>query len=283
MFRRSTTAIDHLSSKLEFVVLQTGAKMYGCHLLHDRPSDIMTVPLKESLPRFQTPSGRPTFYHPQIDWIREYSEDKKWSWCDTRPDFIIGFVPNQNSYSLATSIGVFLALYAAIEGQGSVCPYPGSKHAWLAKSIESSSVMIARQTIHLSLIPATERGGGYNVADAKYPSSWSAKWPILCEYFGLKSAPPPDDREPTEVRTYIKEHLDDWEKLEKKHGLKPGIADSPLTFRGFEFFLLSMFDFDRQFDMTKLYATGFTEEVTTKESWWRVFDRMRTARIILGV
>ncbi len=29
MFQRSTMAVDHISPALEFVVLQTGAKMYG--------------------------------------------------------------------------------------------------------------------------------------------------------------------------------------------------------------------------------------------------------------
>jgi hypothetical protein len=43
-----------------------------------------------------------------------------------------------------------------------------------------------------------------------------------------------------------------WRQMEKKHGLRSGIADSDLAFEGF--------DFDRQCDMTKIYATGFIEE-----------------------
>ena len=36
MFKHSTMAMDHLSPALEFVVLQTGAKMYGTeHNLQD--------------------------------------------------------------------------------------------------------------------------------------------------------------------------------------------------------------------------------------------------------
>ena len=34
MFKRSTIAMDRLSPALEFVVLQTGAKMYGLSLIH---------------------------------------------------------------------------------------------------------------------------------------------------------------------------------------------------------------------------------------------------------
>jgi hypothetical protein len=281
MFRRSTTALDHLSPALEFVVLQTGAKMYGCHLLENHPTDYISVPLKESHPRLKSPYAEKLFYHPQLDWISEYAKDKKWSWCDTRPDIIIGFVPNQNFYSLATSIGVFLSLWAEVEGKGSTCPYPGSKTAWVAKSHDSSSDMIARQTLHLSLtLPKSQKGEGFNVADAKDPLSWETKWLEICSSFGLKGTEPPAEGEPKEVRTYIKQHIDTWNEIEKRHGLKSGIADSELTFKGFEYFLLTQFDFDRQYDMTKMYSTGFKEERSTLQAWGGVFDRMKAAKII---
>lgn len=66
MWRRSTTAMDHLSPVLEFVVLQLGAKMYGCHLLEDHPTDYIHVPLREGLPRLKDPYHDLLFYHPQI-------------------------------------------------------------------------------------------------------------------------------------------------------------------------------------------------------------------------
>ena len=280
MWKRSTMAIDHLSPALEFVVLQTGAKMYGCHLLENHPSDYMPVPLSESLPRLKAPYHDMLFYHPQLDWVSEYSKGKKWSWCDTRPDIIIGFVPNQNFYSLGTALGVYLSLYRELEGAGAECPFPGTSKSWVAQSNDSSSDMIARQTLYLSLnLPADQKGQGFNVADARKPESWSTKWPVLCEYFGLKGTPPadPNDRE---VRSYIKQHFNTWTKLEQKHSLKKGIADSDRTFKGFEYFLLTQFDFDRQYDMTKMYSTGFSEERSTKQAWGGVFDRMRAAKII---
>lgn len=127
MLRRSTVAIDHLSPNLEFVVLQIGGIIYGAHLLHGRPKDIMSVPLSEAHPRLQCPPENPLFYHSQIDWITKYAQHKKWSWCETRPDLIIGFVPTQNYYSIATSLGIFLELFAATEGRGTTCAFPGSE------------------------------------------------------------------------------------------------------------------------------------------------------------
>ncbi|KAF2093840.1 hypothetical protein NA57DRAFT_80840 [Rhizodiscina lignyota] len=281
MFRRSTIAMDHLSPALEFVVLQTGAKMYGCHLLEDHPTDYIHVPLKESFPRLKQPYHDLLFYHPQLDWVTEYAKDKKWNWCDTRPDIIIGFVPNQNFYSLGTVLGIFLALYRAVEGKGAQCPFPGTAKSWVNKSNDSSSDMIARQTIHLSLTLApAHKGEGFNVADAKQPETWSSKWPQLCAYFGLEGTPPPKQGDPIEVRKYISDHVDTWYKLESKYGLKKGVADSDLTFKGFEYFLLTQFDFDRQYDMTKTYSTGFEEERSVMEAWGVVFDRMRQGKLI---
>ncbi|KAF2815733.1 uncharacterized protein BDZ99DRAFT_432442 [Mytilinidion resinicola] len=279
MFKRSTIAVDHLSPKLEFVVLQTGAKMYGCHLLSAHPTDYIHVPLAESLPRLKPPYHDALFYHPQLDWLTAYAKNKRWNWCDTRPDIIIGFVPNQNFYSLGTVLGIYLSLYRAVEGEGADCPFPGTDASWAAKSNDSSSDMIARQTLHLSLtLPKESKGEGYNVADAKSPETWSSKWPQLCAYFGLKGTAP-TSKSP-EVRQYIKEHMKQWSELEAKHGLQKGHADSERTFQGFEYFLLTQFDFDRQYDMTKMYGTGFEEERSVMGAWGPVFERMKAAKII---
>ncbi|KAK0938563.1 hypothetical protein LTR29_009877 [Friedmanniomyces endolithicus] len=280
MFKRSTIAMDNLSPALEFVVLQTGAKMYGCHLLDNHPTDYIHVPLSEDQPRLKQPYHDTLFYHPQLDWIAEYAKTKKWSWCDTRPDIIIGFVPNQNFYSLATVLGIFLALYASVEGKHAVCPFPGSAKSWRAKSNDSCSDMIARQSLHLSLnLPAEMKGQGFNVADAKTPETWRSKWPLLCAYFGLKETGPAEEGEKAvEIRRYINEHLEAWKELESRYGLKKGVADSDLTFQGFEF------DFDRQYDMTKTYSTPkdkpFTEERSVMQAWGLVFDRMREGKLI---
>lgn len=283
MFKHAIASVDTLSLALEFIVLQTGAKMYGCHLLDQHPTDYIHVPLSEDHPRLKHDL---LFYHPQLDWLSEYAESKQWKWCDTRPDIIVGFVPNQNAYSLAQSLGIFLTLYAHVEGTGACCRFPGTSRSWGALSNDSSADMIARETIHLSLkLPAKQNGEGFNVADAKRPSSWREKWPQICGYFGLQGLPPADRNEKAvDVREYVNDHLDIWHQLEKKHNLKEGVADSALTYPGFENFLLKSFDFDRHYDMTKMYSTPpddpFSEERSTLQAWGGVFDRMREGGIL---
>ncbi|KAM0330851.1 hypothetical protein ACHAQA_003806 [Verticillium albo-atrum] len=281
MFQRATTSIDALAPSLTFVVLQTGAKAYGCHLLRNRPAS-MLPPLAETLPRLQPPYDAGLFYYPQLDWLADFARDKPWSWCETRPDIIIGFVPNQNWYALGMALGFFFSLYRAVHGEGAEVPFPGTTDSWLALSQDASSDMIARQTLHLSTTAAgrVEKGGAFNVGDARAASCWRDKWPALAGYFGLKGVKRDEDN-PIEVRAFIKEHAERWAELESEHGLAKGHADNEQIYPGFEYFLLTQFDTDRQYDMSKMYEeTGFREERTTLEAWGGVFDRMRRAKMI---
>jgi hypothetical protein len=176
-------------------------------------------------------------------------------------------------------MGIYLSLWREVHGAHATAPFPGTAASWKALSNDSSSDMIARQTLYLSLHPEKiENGTGYNVADARAPASWADKWPALCAYFGLTGTGPA--AEPPEMRQFIKENIGVWKKLEEEKGLQRGHADSEMTFKGFEYFLMTQFDFDRQYDMGKTYATGFEEERDTLGAWGLVFDRMRKARII---
>ncbi|EQB47273.1 hypothetical protein CGLO_13600 [Colletotrichum gloeosporioides Cg-14] len=280
MFKRAVIAVDGLSPALAFVVLQTGSKAYGCHLLRNRPSN-MVPPMKETLPRMSPPHDAGLFYYPQLDWIAEYASGRSWSWCETRPDIVVGFVPNGNWYSLGTVLGIFFSLYRYIHGAGAECPFPGSEDSWNALSVDASADMIARQTLHLSTTAAgsIKKGDAFNVGDAKRASCWREKWPVLCEYFELEGVKRKQDN-PIEVRKFIRENISRWNELETKHGLEKGHADNPMIYPGFEYFLLTQFDTDRHFDMSKMYSTGFGEERSTSEAWGKVFDRMREARII---
>lgn len=279
MFKRATTAVDKLCPQLEMVVNQTGAKAYGCHLLENRP-EYLVPPFREDTARMTGAEAATLFYYPQLDWLAEFSRNKPWSWIETRPDIIIGFVPTPNFYSLNTALAYFFSLYREINGEGAECPFPGTSRSWVAKCQDSSAAMNARETIHVCLSPKTKKGDAFNVADERNPHSWQDKWPKLCALFGLRGVKCPEDN-PIEVRKYIKDHKDTWEKMEDKYGLEKGHIDSDRIFPGFEYFLLTQFDFDRQYDMFKLYdEAGFEEERDAQLAWGATFDKMRTAKLI---
>ncbi|KIW86632.1 uncharacterized protein Z519_12757 [Cladophialophora bantiana CBS 173.52] len=276
MLSRSIIAVDELSPVLECIAFQTGAKMYGFLLQEDH---YFPVPLKESLPRLKPPYSDQLFYHAQLDWLSEYSKGKSWTWCETRPDIIVGFAPNHSAYSLAASLGIYFSLWKEINGSGSVVPFPGTMKSWRAKHNEAGSDMIAKQTIFLSLHhDVSGNGEAFNVASSPQYETWEEKWPQLCAYFGLKSAPP-DDRS-REVRAYINDNLPEWKALEEKYHLRTDIAQSGITMPGFEILHLTLADFDRHYDLTKIQNAGFHERSSVMETWGDTFDRMRKAKMI---
>jgi hypothetical protein len=54
------------------------------------------------------------------------------------------------------------------------------------------------------------------------------------------------------------------------------------SFGGFQYFIMTMFDFDRQLSLEKMHkAWGKdTEETNVKGAWWTAFERFRKAGII---
>ncbi|KAJ9630178.1 hypothetical protein H2204_008683 [Knufia peltigerae] len=276
MLVRAVTAVDMLSPALEFVAFQTGAKMYGFLLQEDH---YHPVPLKESLPRLKPPFSDQLFYHAQLDWLGSYAKGKSWTWCETRPDIVVGFAPNHSAYSLAASLAIYFSLWKVINGPGSVVPFPGTNKSWKAKHNEAGSEMIGKSTIFLALHPEISGGGeAFNVATSSKYSTWEEKWPMLCEYFGLKSAPPSDNSR--EVRAYINDNMGRWKELEQKYGLRDDIAQSGITMPGFEILHLILADFDRQYDMSKIYRAGFKEDYSVMDIWGKTWDEMRKAKMI---
>ncbi|EXJ56083.1 hypothetical protein A1O7_09014 [Cladophialophora yegresii CBS 114405] len=276
MVVRAVTAVDMLSPVLQFVAFQTGAKMYGFLLQEDH---YFPVPLKESLPRLKPPFSDQLFYHGQLDWLESYSKGKSWTWCETRPDIVIGFAPNHSAYSLAASLAIYFSLWRDINGPGSMVPFPGNMKSWIAKHNDAGSEMIGKQMIFLSLHPEVSGNGeAFNVASNFKYDTWEGKWPQLCEYFGLKSAPPSDESK--EVREYINDNIGRWKDIEQKYQLRNDIAQSGVTMPGFEILHLRLADFDRQYDMNKIYKAGFSENYSVMDTWGPTWDKMRKAKMI---
>lgn len=281
LLSKSIHAVEKLAPNLKFVVLPTGTKAYGVHLLKDFPF-AKDLPLKESLPRIPEPYASQMFYYNQCDELAELSKGKSWTWCDVIPDNIIGFVPNNNIYCLAQAVGLYLALYAELNGKGSEVPFPGSEVSWKNLSNESSQDIVGKIAILASLSPEKSSGQRYNAADSSKPSSWSEKWPVICEYFGLKGVAPPAGGSGPQPIEYLADHLEDWKKVGKNYGLVSGRVGNDRSYGGFPFFIMTLLDFDRQLDMTQVHDMmgDKKEEVSTKTSWYAAFDRFRKAKIL---
>ncbi len=254
------------------------AQMYG---FLESADHYFPVPLAESLPRLKPPFSDKLFYHAQLEWLAGYARDRPWAWSETRPDIVVGFAPNHAAYSLAASLGIFFTLWRAVHGAGSTVPFPGNARSWAAKFNEGGSDMMAKQTIFLSVrrLGLCGKGGAFNIASRRAWEAWATKWPALCGYFGLVGAPPSAPGK-QEVRAFINANMDTWRRLEQEHGLRTDIAASGLTVPGFEIMHLDQADFDRQYDLSKLYDAGFAEESDALEVWGTAWDRMRKAKMI---
>jgi hypothetical protein len=282
LLERAVTAIEHLSSKLKFLVLPTGTKAYGVHLIDEFPFKNQ-LPLAESLPRIPEPYASEMFYYNQTDFLASLSKDKKWDWCEVIPDVIIGFVPNNNIYCLPQQLALYLSLYRYVNGAGAEVQFPGTEESWTILSNDSSQGILAKFCIYASLNPEScGHGNRFNVADNAQPSSWSKKWPIICDYFGLKGVGSPKGGSGPQPGEYISQHLEEWKKMEMEKGLVGGRVGNDRSFGGFPHFIMTMFNLDRHLDLSKLHKAwgSATEQCDTKTAWWMVFDRYKQAKII---
>ncbi|QDS70283.1 hypothetical protein FKW77_007900 [Venturia effusa] len=282
LLKRAILAAEHLSRNLKFVVLPTGTKAYGVHLLEEFPFK-KHLPLKESLPRIPEPYASEMFYYSQTDTLAELCKGKIWTWCEVMPDVVIGFVPNNNIYCLAQALALYLSLYRYINGPNATVAFPGTATSWKIYSNDSFQDLVAKFCIHASLHPEScGNGERFNVADNAKPSSWSTKWPIICDFFGLKGVAPPAGGSGPQPGDYVQSHLEEWEKMAEENGLKGGRVGNDRSFGGFPYAIMTMFDFDRQLDMTKTHEAwgSGVEETDTKGAWWTVFERFRQAKII---
>ncbi|KAK2751620.1 hypothetical protein FQN55_000341 [Onygenales sp. PD_40] len=85
--RKAVVVIDSLAPNLKFIHLQYGTFIYGTCFAD---GFYMPVPLSESLPPLRKPWIDQLPYSVLSGWMEKFSVGKSWSWCETRPDEIIG-------------------------------------------------------------------------------------------------------------------------------------------------------------------------------------------------
>lgn len=87
--QKTVTVIESLAPNLEFIHLQYGTFIYGVCFTEEF---YHTAPLSESLPPLRKPLLDRLHYPVWTKWMHEYSRDKPWKWCETRPDEVIGML-----------------------------------------------------------------------------------------------------------------------------------------------------------------------------------------------
>lgn len=258
---------------MQFFTLQTGGKAYGVEF-HDKVP--YNPPLSETLPRIPEPYAGNVFYYEQYDIMTRASAGKPWTFCEIRPDAIVGFVPQNNAMNVAQALGLFLSLWKEVEGQGSEVRFPGNNDAWEVLHTDTSQDVLARFHIYASMHPQETSEKAFNVVDG-VATNWKEVWPAICEYFGLKGVPPESSGEPFSAQKWMESHQGEWANWVSTNGLKEGALEG--TSWQFMQAILNI-SFRRDYDATASRSIGFTEERPHAEGYRMVFDEMRRAKII---
>ncbi|KAF9698994.1 hypothetical protein EKO04_002714 [Ascochyta lentis] len=266
-------AIEKVSPNLKMVILQTGGKGYGLEF-----PDKVTIspPLREDMARIPEPYASKIFYYTQYDLLSELSKGKEWTFAEVRPDGIVGFTPTSNAMNLAQGIGLYLAIYREVHGEGAKVNFPGSERGWKCKHSDTSQGILAKMEIYAAThIEQCGGGGVFNIADGK-TVTWEDVWPKLCKHFGLVGESPASG--PIPMEEFVKKHAHAWKKLVESYNLKENVVEEQNW--PFVHFMLVDFDFDRQYDLTRSREVGFDQEIDTSEGYVKAWERMRKANIL---
>lgn len=265
--------LNELCPKLEFVVFPSGTKAYGIHI----PGGMFTAPYEESMGALPEEHEKNINYPALRNILEKASTGKQWTWCDIRPDAVIGFTPNGSAFSLTAHWATYLSLYALVQGKGAKILFPGTLKAYNSLYNEASACTVAKFAIWASLHPdRTGKGEIFNIADQSKAESMKERWPALATYFGLEGTPPieNDNKERLQPSEYIKKHYNVLEK----HGVKSSPVFRGDSLDSYGYYL----DFDRQLSLEKVKKAGFEEEKDPNESWFEAFDRFKRAGMIVG-
>lgn len=228
------------------------------------------------MPRIPEPYADNIFYYAQCNILTRAAQGKPWSFCEIRPDAIIGFVPQNNFMNLAQGLALFFSLYREVEGEGAEVMFPYGEKAWTALHTDTSADVLGKFHVFASLqAPEKVAGKAFNVADGP-PTTWKELWPKLAGYFGLVGTGPSSGDDGS-VTHWIQSRKGDWAGLEAKRGLKGGAMEGT----GFDFVDAVMaLPIRRDYDSTARKLAGFTEERDQFEGYRIAFDEMRAAGII---
>jgi hypothetical protein len=184
--------------------------------------------------------------------------------------------------NIAQNLGLFLSLFASIEGTGSEVAYPGDEASWRALHTDSSQDLVAHFTIFVSLRPAaTVAEKAFNIAHGAV--SWEQVWPGICSYFGLKGVGPGKAAQKLTGAEWVFAHRDQWAHWVETNGLKKGVLEN----NNWDFidFLMTQVRTDRHFELSAAPALGFHEGTDNAvrdniRGYEIAFDRMRVMKLI---
>jgi nucleoside-diphosphate-sugar epimerase len=265
MVRNLLDAVSNAGS-VKHVALVTGLKHYLGPFEAYGKGKLPATPFREDQPRLDIEN----FYYAQEDEVFAAAKRDGFGWSVHRPHTIIGYAVGN-----AMNMGVTLAVYATIcRETGRPFSFPGSATQWNGLTDMTDAELLAR---HLEWAATTEaaRNQAFNVVNGDV-FRWSWMWTRLADWFGLQPAAYSGEAMPLERQ--LADTGPVWTDIARKHRL----AESDLAV------LASAWHTDADLgrpievvtDMSKSRKLGFLDYQATDDSFFKLFARLREARII---
>ena len=210
------------------------------------------------------------FYYVWEKSLRQHAAAQGFTWTVHRPQPVIGFAVG-NAMNTSSSIAVYAAICKEFDKP---FVYPGSEYHWNNITDVSDARQIARQLSWAAQNPSSA-GQAYNVVNGDV-FRWRWLWTEIARYFGLVPLPPTNPPSLLEVSMADAQVL--WTVIVDRYGLKESDLQELTTW------WFADWDLGRDVpaitDMSKSRRHGFTGYQYTPDSFFTVFDEMRSNGLI---
>ena len=261
--------LDSLSEQhsVQHVALVTGLKHYlGPFEAYAKAGTLPQTPVKEEHPRLEIEN----FYYAQEDEVFAAAAKDGFTWSVHRPHTVIG-----KAVGNLMNMGTTLAVYASIcKETGRPFHFPGSAAQWNGLSDVTDAGILAEQMIWASTTPQASNQA-FNVTNGDM-FRWSWLWQKLASYFNVEVG----NFDGT-IRTLESQMENDesiWKEIASKHNLK--VTDINKLSSAWHTDLDLGRPLEVMTDMTKSRKLGFSIYQDTPESFFTLFDKLKSEQLI---
>lgn len=261
--------LEVLSPKksVQHVALVTGLKHYlGPFDTYVKEGISPETPVREEHPRLSFDN----FYYAQEDEVFAAADRDGFTWSVHRPHTVIG-----EAIGNLMNMGTTLAVYASIcKETGQPFIWPGSSAQWNGLSDVTDARILAKHLIWAATTPSAQNEA-FNITNGDI-FRWSWLWQQIADWFGIEARGFSGTIRPLEDEMKGKDVV--WKDIVTKYGLKeqslerlasPWHTDLDLS-RPIEVMT----------DMSKSRKLGFTAYQSSRDSFFDLFQQLRTDRII---
>jgi nucleoside-diphosphate-sugar epimerase len=198
MMRNLMDPLLAAASGLRHVSVLQGTKAYGAHV------HAIQIPARENRPR----DRHENFYWLQEDYIRGVQKRADWSFTIWRPQVVFGMATG-----VAMNLTPILGVYAAICRELDLPFYCPGEQPNVSEAVDAN--LIAKALAWAAETPAA-KNETFNITNGDV-MVWPNIWPAIAEAVGLE----PAFGHPVSLSAFLPEHAEVWDRIVKKHDLRP--------------------------------------------------------------